>query len=213
MTIPAGEAFVQLQVVAVQDSAAEGHEGIRIELGSSLSYDPGIPNFASLDLIDAQSPYVWVASTRNSTVSESVDVDNAPTVEFRRSGGDLSLPLSIYYVLSGQANYGADYVIDQDDNNSSVGRSTFLANQTTMELTLAIADDEIHEPGNFPEHIILRLVPTKGNAPYQIDPATARAGQITIRDNDSNNNLPQVRFDHASSQLIEGSGHPFLTLQ
>lgn len=107
VVIPAGESFVLVPVVAINDLFVEGNEPLEITLLPDSSYEVvGDGSTANLMIVDDDLPYITVYASDSTAEIAGGDPGE---VTFSRSG-DLSRALQINYLISGTATSGVDFV-------------------------------------------------------------------------------------------------------
>jgi hypothetical protein len=125
VTIPAGEASVQLDVMPLRDNSNEGTETLTITLTTSANYTIGAPSAATVVIAD-DPPVVSIAASAPS----AFEAGRIPgTFTFMRSGGNLAAALQVFCTFGGSAQNSADYVFTGCS-------ATIPANQTTAELSI-----------------------------------------------------------------------------
>jgi hypothetical protein len=109
------------------------------------------------------------------------------TIRFIRSGGDLTTPLSVNYVVGGTATAGGDY-------ERLSGAVTFAAGATTADVTILPIDDITVER---PESVTVTL-----SAGTDYAPGSTLQGEVTISSDDVAV-VPTVGI--ASAAVMEGN--------
>ena len=184
----------QLQVSAVDDSAAEGaHTGVVTHL--ALSNDPDFQEYpvasvavqiADNDLGPGQLPALNLAD------AQAREGENGELVFTARLSRASSAPVTVNFATAeGSARGGSDFTPQS-------GTLTFAPGETSKTLAVPVADDQTREPA---ENLFLHLSRAV-NAELSDDQAVG-----TIADNDP---LPAVRI--ADTNSTEGSGLLTFTL-
>jgi hypothetical protein len=165
-TIPAGQAWVDIAVMPVDDALAEFPETVILGLLATTAYnvDPAA-KIATATIADNE-PVISVTAPGPDANEEG---PTAGTLRITRSN-IAATPLKVNYVVRGTASRGADY--------SAIGTSAIIpAGQASVDIAVMPVDDARMEP---PETVILTLSSSKT---YNVNPAAASA-TVTIGDND-----------------------------
>jgi hypothetical protein len=134
ITIPAGQASVALTLTPLLDNLLEGPETVTLTINPSLQYVVGSPNAATVTIAD--DPAVVNVEATDAEAAEAGP--DTGTLLFTRSGGKLSVPLSISLAPGGTAASSIDYV--------ALGSSvTIPANETSATVTLVPRADNAVE--------------------------------------------------------------------
>jgi hypothetical protein len=190
VTIPAGSTTGTITITPIDDDIYEGSETVCLFLASGTGYSVGMPNSATVTIVDNESmPVATIAATDSSANETSGDT------------GTFTITLScastsntyVYYTVSGTATSGSDF----NSINSSV---YFAAGSTTATITLSPYDDSIYE-GN--ETVVLTLTSGSG---YTV--GSPNSATVTIADNES---APTATIYYGSgSSVSEGSTGSFV---
>ncbi len=185
VTIPAGQASLEVPVTALPDTVVEGTETATFTLATDPAYlrSPQ-KSSASLVILDAAIPTVTVTAADDTASEENRD----PAVFIVTRTGDTSLPLTVDYALGGTAEHGTDYI-------SPGGVVTIPAGQASASIVIVPVDDAIGEP---PQTVIVQL---RSGPRYLTGPEWSATA--TILDND----VPDVSVT-VSNGLCTESGHP-----
>jgi hypothetical protein len=171
VTIPAGEHHAQIVIDPTGHPLSANEAVVRIELSPNASYLPG-NNAAQFTLYDPT-----VVNIPNIAVIASTPLafeqDEVPGVFTLSRSGSVTDPLDVFYVLSGTATPGLDFV-------ATSGTATFAAGAATTTVVITPIDDDIPE---LDETVNLTLQP---NEAYRIgEPGFPASATVTIRDNDT----------------------------
>jgi len=130
----------------------ESPESVVLMLSSGSSYQTGSSASATVMISDPPVPDQVVSVTAFDDKALEATAD-AGTFRLSRTGtaAQLAAPLSVSFILSGTASV-ADYA-------SVAPAATFLANQTTVDVTVMPVNDRVTES---PESVILTLGPGAG---------------------------------------------------
>lgn len=195
VTIPAGQAFIDLVLNVNDDNLVEGTETFTVTVTDAAAYNPGSPSTATGTLTDNEppppsEPTVSVAATPGdagaTTATEGgAAAEGAVSYRFTRSGDSTGAPaLDVTYTITGQAGTA-------DFTNAS-GTVTIPAGQAFVDLVLNVNDDNLVEGT---ETFTVTVTDAANYAPGA--PATAN-GSIT--DNEAAPTITRI-FD------IQGAGH------
>lgn len=197
VTIPAGAASVEIVIAPIYDLLAEPGELVQISLRPSTVAIPdpagyifGASTVASLTILDAIVPAgtpVVRVSVSDSQAYESAAPSRAAAFLIHRTG-DLALPLSVAYTVSGTATPGSDY-------NALSGVLEIPAGMASASVLIQpIADGLVEDI----ENVALTLqAPLSSDPPAYVLGATTslqRSGGVTIRDTYT---PPLNRFERA----------------
>ncbi|MDQ6633095.1 MAG: hypothetical protein M3Y82_15300, partial [Verrucomicrobiota bacterium] len=183
VTIPAGAAFVDLQVVPVNDATVEIGETVVVTLTSAAGAKLISPSVATVTIVDNDLetlPVVSVTSTVKPIALEG-SANNGEFV-FTRSGSS-SGALTIYFTISGTASNGVDYA-------QITNIVTIPDGQTFATISITPLDDTLVEGD---ETVLVNL--TVRDTYRVLFPASAL---VTIQDNDQS-----VRVDASDFEAAE----------
>src|SRR5438552_1364261 len=165
ITMPAGELFVRLPVVAIADSYLEGNETVVLTLATNANYTVGAAT-ATVTIVDNDLPTV----TLNTDDLEILESGSSSARLVVSRSGDISRDLAVNYLVTGTATSGRDYdplpgtvpipagaasatiLLTPRDDLLTEGNETlvvFLADSTTYNVgwpntaTVTILDDEL----------------------------------------------------------------------
>ncbi|MBE9098958.1 Calx-beta domain-containing protein [Vacuolonema iberomarrocanum] len=126
---------------------------------------------------------------------EASEAGSNPAVfTITRSGGDLTQPLSIFYIVTGEASSGVDY--------EPLARPVIIpANESSVDLVVTPIDDDVVENT---ERLNLFL---SGGANYDLGPSSFAT--ITIEDDDLLPTTPTVSIAPGSLSVEEGDSGSF----
>lgn len=141
-----------------------GHSGASFNQNYSLL-------LSGLGVATIPKSTVSIATTDGSAAeTKAGETPNPGKVTLTRSGGDNSKAETVYYTLSGTASNGVDY-------SGLSGTATFVAGQTSLDISINIVDDAIVEGT---ETLSISLM---GNSKYSLGASTIST--ISIADNDA----------------------------
>jgi uncharacterized delta-60 repeat protein len=170
VTIPAGELFVRLPVVAVADAYLEGDETVVLTLVTNANYKAGAA-VATVTIVDNDLPTV----TLTADDAEVLETSSTPARFVVSRSGDISRDLVVNYLLTGTATSGRDY-------NALPGAVTIPAGAGSTAILLAPRDDPLTE-GN--ETVVMFLA---DSATYNV--GWPNSATVTILDDE----LPVVNL-------------------
>ena len=170
-TIPAGETAITIPITPLFDTLVEGNETVVLSLASSSNYTIGSASSATVTIQDTVNlPTVTIVAT-DATATEPSSSLLPPTdtglFTITRSGGDISVPLTVNLSIGGTATNDVDYFLI----NNTV---TIPANQSSITIPISPKFDTIVE-GN--ESVVLTLL---SNPSYTI--GSASSATLTIQD-------------------------------
>ena len=180
VTLPAGQASVQIGVRAFGDSLVEGAETVVVSLVDGAAYDLGSPASATVTIADGPVPVVTVVAT-DAQAAEAGPDPGAFTIS--RSGGSGS-PLQVTFTIGGTAASGVDYV-------AIPATAVIPAGQSSVNVTVTPIVDSLVEGG---ETVVLTLL---DGANYDLGQATSAT--VTIVDAA----LPEVTVVATDAQAAE----------
>ncbi len=166
--IPAGQSFVDIDVLPLADDVEEEIETVILTLSASDDFLVG--DAAATVFIFDDTPLVSITAI-DGIAAETNTGQPANTGQFQitRTGG-LSEPLTVHYTISGTATNGDDYAL--------IAQSIQIpANESSVIITITPINDSISE---LAETVILSLA---SSLDYVVDNSGASA-TVTIIDND-----------------------------
>ena len=163
VTIPAGQASLDLTITPQKDNLVEGPETAVLSIDAGSGYSVGAPGTATITIAD--DPAVVTISAADPTGSEPGGDTGA--FVFTRTGGDIASPLTVNYAIGGSATNSSDYALI--DTTITIAATESSATRTITPL----ADNSV-EPA---ETVILTLA---GSANYDI--GASSAATVTIAD-------------------------------
>ncbi len=169
LTIPAGQAFLDIVVTALDDTAVESFESATLELVPSTSYSLGTAA-ATLLIADTDTALSLVRMR----VSDRDALESGDSGQFiiERLGSTAN-PLTVSVAISGTATNGVDYVSIPNTVTIPAGASTAAVNVTPLQ-------DSIVEPM---ETVTLTI---STNAAYIRAASSADyAGTVNLHDDDA----------------------------
>jgi len=105
ITIPAGQSFAVLPIVAINDLFVEGNETVILTIAADPAYDIGGSASATVFIVDDDLPLVTLTATRL-----NADAANGTSGAFTVSrSGSLDRELLVNYLVTGTAINGVDY--------------------------------------------------------------------------------------------------------
>jgi hypothetical protein len=185
--IPAGQTFVDLPVVPVNDATVELDEDLTLTLIGAPGGKIVAPNTATITILDANTnglPVVRLSATNQPNVVEG-GVSSAFTLT---RIGATNNDLTVYLATSGSASGGADYT-------ALPGSVVIPAGQFSVNLPVAPVDDPTVEGD---ETIIVSIT---ARDTYRV--AAPGTAQMTLQDNDQT-----VRLDASDFEATESASPP-----
>lgn len=168
LTIPAGQASLDVTVNPVNDTAAEGPETVRLLLLPNSAYAISGAGEATVTLNDNDTTLPKVSIVANKAVTIENDAQAGQFTVSRT--GATTAALTVNYTVSGTANSGSDFPALAGSVSIPVGSSSAVIN-------LATSNDSVSEAN---ETVILTLA---SSANYIID-SSKNPGTATIVDDD-----------------------------
>ncbi len=192
VTIPAGQSSIDVPFTPMDDSAVEVPKSLIVSLAPNASYAISSQNVsATIQVSDNDTPLVSITAI-DSLASEPTDQGrNLGVFEVRRSG-PTSLPLTVYYGVSGTAFNGGDF-------GRLDGKVVIPAGQSAVSIFINPIDDEV---GEREETVILALA--SFNDSYSVG-AESQAS-VTLQDN---HDLATVSVRASGSRTNEGGAATF----
>jgi len=173
ITIPAGSAYADIEVIPLNDSSSEGDETVVISLASDASYALGTPAAGTVTIVDDDPPLPVVTITATDAIAtEGTPATDTGAFTVTRTGSTAQ-PLTVDFAISGTAFKDTDYTLGTGANTSI----TIPATSLTAVITVTPIDDNLVEPN---ETVAITLSP-KANV-YTLGVQTAAT--VTIVDND-----------------------------
>ena len=165
ITFPAGEANVSKTITVKEDTLIEDDETVIVTLKSNDLYRVGDPASATVTIKDRPTVSVTatdgMAGEPNTGFAEGV---------FTFTRTDTTVPLVVYYTVSGTATSGIDY--------TSIGNSiAFSAGASSVIKTISVIDDALTEDV---ENVIVTI---DSNDNYNVS-STEGSATIIIHDDD-----------------------------
>ena len=163
VTIPAGQASVNVTITPTLDNLVEGPEAVTLTLAAGANYTVGTPSAATVNIADDPPVVNLVAS--DSEASETGP--DTGTFRVQRSGGNLAAPLTVNYGVGGTAINDTDYAL--------IGTSvTIPGGSTSADITITPLADALTEVD---ESVTLTVTASAG---YVI--GASSAATVTIHD-------------------------------
>ena len=182
VTVNAGESFVDVIAVPIEDTRAEVTENISLTLtaGSTYGLDPDAADRSATATLTDNEPVVSIAMVDAEAAESGTPAVNTATYRISRlsAAGDLT----VNFTRSGTAQFSVtpnagDYVLSGATLNVGATSVTIPDGQLSTDITLTPREDTLPE---LTETAILTLSPL---ATYTVDPAN-RAAVGTILDNE-----------------------------
>jgi hypothetical protein len=173
VTIPAGEAFVEIPLTAINDELPEGNETITLSIAvNEDSLYSAADEEVTVTIEDDEAPVISIVATdANAAEVFGAGAANGGLFTLSRVGGNINQALTVTVVVSGSATNGGDY----DTISTSV---TFLAGSATATLPVTIIDDVAVDAG---ETVVVTLASDEN---YTVSEAQGSA-TVTITDNEA----------------------------
>jgi|GEM_PF-5885503 len=170
VTISAGMKSAVIYVNPVDDAIAESSETVVATLALSADYRLGksAEQTAIVTIADNESTVSIAASAK--TTAEATPLTKSGKVRISRTGGSITEPLTVTYLIGGSAQNGIDY-------DQLTGTATILAGQKFVDVFIAPVDDVSVEAS---ETVMITLDADLG---YRID-AKKTTATVTIADNE-----------------------------
>lgn len=191
-TIPAGQASLTITVAAVNDSAQEGPETVRLQLAPGTGYQVRQLGVATL-IINDDDTTKPIVSVNASDIYATEQPGDAGSFVVSRTG-DTTAPLDVTLTYGGTASRGPDY----PNIPTTV---TIPAGQSSTTINVVPIDDTAIE---VPETCIVTVAAA---TPYIVD-STASSATVTITDND----LATVTVTAVDDTLNEAGREPGMVL-
>lgn len=168
VTIPAGAREALFEIVPIDDASDEGTETLMATIATNAAYvrtNTGVFQ-QTVSIADDDLPRLSITATEP-TAPESGTSAGVFTIV--RTGGDLSLPLTVDYSVAGTAVHGTDF-------RRLDGQAVIPAGQTQTTVEIWPYDDDLDEAS---QTVIMRL---RSSPRYEIG---AAVGTVTITDDES----------------------------
>ncbi|MDF0553527.1 DUF4347 domain-containing protein [Kamptonema sp. UHCC 0994] len=147
VTIPNGQAFVDVTLTPVDDTIPEIGETLRLNLGTG-NYTIDTTNSNATVTISANDPISYaIALTNPATGSLTEGNSGTQTVTYTvtRSGG-IGVASTVDYAIAGTATNGADYNnINANPATTATGTIAFAAGETSKTITLDVLGETLGE--------------------------------------------------------------------
>jgi len=188
ITIPAGQAFVEININVINDTLPDAGETVILKLAKGTGYAiPALPADQIVELAIADNePDLTIASTGFSGAddeageSDQGQASNTSLFRITRTG-QTTLPLEIKYTLLGTAKgKGADYIIQVSGQTITARTITLPADADHVDVLVIPTNDAIVENT---ETVILKLVADKKKYTLPVDKLQQLA-TVTIADNE-----------------------------
>lgn len=189
VTFPAGLTTTSVPIVPLADNLVEPDETVVMTLaaGTGTTYLVGSPALATVTISD-DPPIVELVALDPDVAEAGLDPG---AVQVRRTGGDVTSALNVFYRKSGTASAGTDY----QGGGGAVNLVTIPAGQTTTTIAVVPVADNLVEGA---ETAVLTLEPSQG---YLAGASTAAT--IVIADDP-----PVVDIVASTPDALEGGGSP-----
>ncbi|MFT3684786.1 MAG: CARDB domain-containing protein [Phycisphaerales bacterium] len=182
VTIPAGQAFVLLNLSAVNDALAETDETVIITLSNDPFYTvSGTQSNATVTIADNE-PRISITTVR-ATGTEGGTATTAQG-QFRVTRtGSTAAALTVTFTLTGTADDGVDFNVSGTgvtyDATTHTGTVIIPIGQLSATFNIDVIDDQV---GEDPETVI--ATPVADEDLYSVS-ATAGSATVTINDNEA----------------------------
>jgi hypothetical protein len=192
VTIPEGQASVDLAVTPTNDTLIETPEELIATINANAGYVLEVgASSATVTISDDDTPVVSLSVPDPDAAEAGMD---SGVVLFTRSGS-LSSSLKVYYGVSGSALHGTDYA-------AIIGEVVIPAGASSAPVVISPYDDDVAEPA---ETVTLAIA--NFNNSYSI--GASFQGVVSIADN---NDLPVISA-RAGSVGTEGGTNPTVIFQ
>lgn len=181
VTIPSGSSSAELEIIPLDDTAAEGVETLSLSLNSGIGYVTGSPSLAAIKILDDDINTVSVTAT-DGTANENGDPG---TFTFTRTG-DSTLPLLVHYSVSGTAAHGVDY-------QALDGIVRFAPGATSVAVDILPFNDQLGEPS---QDVVVQL---RSSQAYLL--GTSNRATVNLLDD---NDPPLVAINLTDGGIAEG---------
>ncbi|NLY02135.1 MAG: hypothetical protein GXY83_39125, partial [Rhodopirellula sp.] len=173
VTIPAGQASVDVALEVINNTVAESTETAVLTLAAGDGYTIGTPASATINIADDEPPVLSIIATDPIAAEPS----NHGSYRIQRAGSTAAA-LSVDFSVGGSAERGAadDYVLKIDGTEVEGTTISLAAGQEIVDVTLEVVDDSLSESS---ETAVLTLEPAAGYAVGTLNTAT-----VTIADNE-----------------------------
>lgn len=189
--IPAGSTSANIALTIADDALDEPLETVEVVLGGRTNASLGAISTHTVSVTDDDPPPIVQFTQSNQALGEGDGAATITVVLSAASGRVVTVP----FTLDGAAIQGVDYTLDASP-------VTFAAGQTSVNLTLSVIDDSLHENNE-----LARLTlgtPTNANL------GTTATHGVAIIENDP---LPRVEFTGASGSVNETAGSVSIAVQ
>jgi hypothetical protein len=183
LTLPAGQYFATLPVVAIDDSLIEGEEPLVLTLTDGEAYRVAYPSAATVTIQDNDQS-VRLEASDFVAAEPGTDTGEFTFTRLGTTNGDLR----VFFALGGTATNGVDYAAISN-------AITIPAGQSFVALPLGPLDDALVEG---PETVILKL---QTSPAYSLGAVTN--GTVTIQDDE-----PMLTLTATVTNCIEGDPQP-----
>ena len=168
-TIPAAASTLDITVAAVNDTAAEGPETIKLQLASAAGYFSNSANAVSMTLNDNDTALPMVAVVTTDPYATETPGDTARFV-FSRTGTTVA-SLDVSAAWSGAATHGTDYT-------AFPATITIPAGQSSVSVAVNPIDDSVIE-------VLEDVVATISTNAAYLRNASATTATVKISDDDA----------------------------
>jgi hypothetical protein len=173
VTIPDGQAFVDVTVAPIDDTLPEQTETVVLSVVKDSTYtvDAGAPS-DTVSILDNESSVGITASP-----SEATENGDTAVYTITRSDGTTDTDLAVKFTRAGTAKSGVDYLLKVNGSTLIANVVVIPAGQSSIDVTLVPIDDALPEPT---ETAVVALAAGVG---YTVDP-TLKSAAATIEDNE-----------------------------
>ncbi len=185
VVIPAGQTFVNLDIVPMQDTTGEGPETVILRVVSGTGYRAVPPSLPATVTIADDEPVISVVAGDPRATEGPTDTGRFVLTR----SGPVNSTLVVTFALSGTAD-SADFV-------PVIGQVTFAPGATTANVTITTLVDALAE---IDETVILTIT---GDSGYR--PATGASGAATVTINANGPVVSAAASDPAAGETLAGA--------
>ena len=189
ISIPAGQAFVDITITPVDDSAVNDPRTVLVTLASSGSaaytIGNGQPTSATVTIADNEPTVSIVASQPNASEATGTGSPINGRFTVSRVGGNLAQALTVNYTVSGSATSASDYT-------ALTGTVVIPAGQSSVNILVTPINDTVVDQS---ETVVVTITPTSD---YRAAAGSAGVATVTIADSS-----PQITITATDAQAAE----------
>jgi hypothetical protein len=168
LTFVAGASTATIDVNPIDDALYEGTETVIVSLAEGSAYTIGSPSSGTVAIADNEQPPVTISATDPNGSEEALN----PGLFTLYRSINLSVPLTVYYAVSGTAKNGVDY-------DSLSGSVTFAAGASTATIEVKPIDDTLYEGT---ETVVVSLL---SGPDFDYSLGVPSSANLVIADNDT----------------------------